>query len=160
MIDECSSLAAKWEQISGFLGLRLSLIDTIKQNHPGDNIGCWNDALKHWIKQNYNTGKFHEPSWRSLLKAIARVDRALFKKLASEHQGERSCIQCFTTFCDGNCNTHVQLLQYVEVLKYIMLRKMLRGPTLCQVVCKSPKVSCILLVSHSGIISSVGYVIL
>ena len=86
MIDECSSLAAKWEQLSGFLGLKISLIKTIKQNHPGDNIGCWNDALEHWIKQNYNTKKFAQPSWRTLLKAIAKVDRLLFNKLAAEHK--------------------------------------------------------------------------
>ena len=85
MIDRCSSLAAKWEQLSGFLGLKISLIETIKQDHPGDNIGCWNDALKNWIKQNYNTKKFTQPSWRTLLKAIAKVDKLLFNKLAAEH---------------------------------------------------------------------------
>ena len=101
VIDECSSVAAKWEQVSGFLGLRLSLIDTIKQNNPGDNVGCWNDALKNWIKHNYNTSKFHEPSWRSLLKAIARVDRALFKKLAAEHQSKHKLGSIFliVIFC-------------------------------------------------------------
>ena len=88
MIDECSSLAAKWEQLSGFLGLRISLIETIKQNHPGDNVGCWNDALKHWIKQGYNTSKFGEPSWQMLLKAIAKVDKLEFKKIAADHQFE------------------------------------------------------------------------
>ena len=88
MIDECSSLAAKWEQVSGFLGLPLSLIDSIKKNHLGDNIGCWNDTLKHWIKQNYNTAKFGEPSWKTLLKAIAKVDKLKFKRLAAEHEGE------------------------------------------------------------------------
>ena len=86
MIDECSLLAAKWEQLSGFLGLRISLIETIKQNHPGDNVGCWNEALKHWIKQAYNTSKFGEPSWRTLLKAIAKVDKLHFKKIAADHQ--------------------------------------------------------------------------
>ena len=88
VIDECSSLAAKWEQLSGFLGLKISLIETIKQNHPGDNIGCWNDALKHWIKQGYNTSKFGEPSWRMLLKAIAKMDKLEFKKIATDHQFE------------------------------------------------------------------------
>ena len=88
VIDECSSLAAKWEQLSGFLGLRISLIEIIKQNHPGDNVGCWNEALKHWIKQNYNTKKFTEPSWRSLLTAVAKVEKLLFKKLASKHMSE------------------------------------------------------------------------
>ena len=86
MIDECSSLAAKWEQLSGFLGLRISVIDTIKQNHPGDIIGCWNEALKQWIKQNYNTLKFGVPSWRSLLTAVTKVEKLKFKKLAADHQ--------------------------------------------------------------------------
>ena len=88
MIDECSSLAAKWKEISAFLGLRMSLIDTIEQNHPGNSAACWNDALKHWIKQNYNTKKFTEPSWRSLLTAVAKVEKLLFKKLAAKHMGK------------------------------------------------------------------------
>ena len=88
VIDECSSLAAKWEQLCGFLGLKISLIDAIKQNHPGDNIGCWNDALKHWIKQDYSTSKFGEPSWRMLLKAIVKVDKLEFRNIAIDHQLE------------------------------------------------------------------------
>ena len=92
VIDECSSLAAKWEQLSGFLGLKISVIDTIKQNHPGDNIGCWNEALKQWIKQNYNTLKFGVPSWRSLLTAVAKVDKLQFKELSAEHQGMPVCL--------------------------------------------------------------------
>ena len=88
MIDECSSLSAKWEQISGFLGLSVSLIDSVKENHPRDNTSCWNDTLKHWIKQNYNTAKFGEPSWKVLLGAIAKVDKLKFKRLAAKHQGE------------------------------------------------------------------------
>ena len=91
VIDECSSLAAKWEQISGFLGLKISLIETIKHGHHGDNIACWNDALKHWIKQNYNTVKFGEPSWKSLLKAISKVDKLKLKKLAPEHVKCKHC---------------------------------------------------------------------
>ena len=87
VIDECSSLASKWEQLSGFLGLRISLIETIKQNHPGGNTGFWNEALKHWIKQNYNTQRFGMPSWRSLLAAVAEVERLQFKTLAAKHRG-------------------------------------------------------------------------
>ena len=62
MIDECSSLAAKWEQLSGYLGLPPSLIARIKGNHPNDNIGCWNDALLQWIMQNYKTKRYDVPS--------------------------------------------------------------------------------------------------
>lgn len=87
IIKECSSLAAKWEQLSGYLGLSIETIDTIKRNIPTDAAGCWNEALKQWILQNYRTTKFGLPSWRSLLEAVARVDKLLFKKLAEKHRG-------------------------------------------------------------------------
>ena len=87
MIKECSSLAAKWEHLSGYLGLSIGCIDTIKKNLSTDATGCWNEALKQWIQQNYRTKKFGLPSWRTLLEAIARVDKRLFKDLADKHQG-------------------------------------------------------------------------
>ena len=88
MIMECRSLAAKWEQLSGYIGLSFDLIDSIKGNHPSNNSGCWNEALKQWIKQNYETEKFGKPSWRTLLKAVALVDKRLFKKSAADYQGK------------------------------------------------------------------------
>ena len=87
LIDECSSLCARWDRISGFLGLRPSLIASIRRNNPNDNTGCWNDALLEWISQNYNTEKFGEPSWRSFLTAVAKVDKLQCKELAAVHQG-------------------------------------------------------------------------
>ena len=86
VFDECRSLAAKWEQLSAFLGLSMSLIDVIKKNHPGDCIDCWADAIRHWIKQTHNTQRFGLPSWKSLLMAVAEVDKLQCKKLAAEHQ--------------------------------------------------------------------------
>ena len=87
MIFECSSLAAKWEQLSGYLGLSKGTIESIKGNHPCDNSGSWNEALNQWIRKNYNTEKFGVPSWRTLLKAVAVVDKLLFEELANNHQG-------------------------------------------------------------------------
>ena len=81
-------MSAKWEIVGGFLGLSISVIDNIKATPPVTTVGCWHEALKNWIKQNYNTGKHALPSWRSLIAAVARVDRLLFKKLAAAHPGE------------------------------------------------------------------------
>ena len=92
MIIECSSLAAKWKQLSGYLGLSKKDIDSIKEDHPNDNSECWNEALDHWIKQNYKTEKFGTPSWRNLLKAVVRIDKRLFQDLASQHQGNMLCM--------------------------------------------------------------------
>ena len=88
VIKECRSLAANWEQLSGYIGLSCDLIDSIKGNHPINNSGCWNEALKQWIKQDYDTEKFGKPSWQTILKAVSLVDKQLFKKLAADHQGK------------------------------------------------------------------------
>ena len=87
VIMECHSLAAKWEQLSGYIGLSSDLIAFIKRNHPNDMSLCWNEALDHWIKQKYEIENVGKPSWRTLLKAIAMVNKRLFTKIAAGHQG-------------------------------------------------------------------------
>jgi hypothetical protein len=82
---ECGSLAAKWEQLSACLGLAKADIDRIRENRPRDIAGCWSEALSQWIKQNYSTQRFGLPSWRSLLKVVAMVDRRFCKELAAKH---------------------------------------------------------------------------
>ena len=86
MIIACSSLATKWQQLSGFLGLPFKTICTIKESNSNDSDVSWNEALMQWILQDYNTKKHGFPSWRTLLKAIGRVDQPLFEKLAKENQ--------------------------------------------------------------------------
>ena len=39
MIIQCSSLAAKWELLSGYLGLPMKTIDRIKANRHGNGPG-------------------------------------------------------------------------------------------------------------------------
>ena len=86
VIIACSSLAAKWQQMSGFMGLPLKTIRKIRDSYPNDSATSWNKALMQWILQEYNTQKHGLPSWKLLLKAISRVDQPLFEKLAKEHQ--------------------------------------------------------------------------
>ena len=85
IIITCNSLAAKWQQISGFIGLSIKTIQTIRQSYPNDSIACLNEALMQWILQEYNAKKHGLPSWKTLLKAISRVDEPLFERLAKEH---------------------------------------------------------------------------
>ena len=98
LIIECKSLSGDWEKISAYLGLSFKLIDTIKRDNPRDSSGCWNEALKQWIKQNYNIKLFGRPSWRSLLKAVAEVDKQQFQKLAVEHQGKKKTFGLFAIY--------------------------------------------------------------
>ena len=89
VVKECSSLSAKWEDLSIYLGLSANTIGTIKRDNPGNTRGCWNQALLEWIKQSYNTSEHGEPSWRTLLRAVAEEDRLSFKKLSQKHQGKQ-----------------------------------------------------------------------
>ena len=86
-VMECSPLAAKWKKFSACLGLSKDDIDSIKDVNPKDNSGCLDDAMDHWIKQNYDTEKFGLPSWRTLVAAVAQVNKRLCKQLAIKHQG-------------------------------------------------------------------------
>ena len=86
VIIACGSLAAKWKQLSGFMGLSFKTIKEIQRDNDGDSNASWNDALMQWILQDYNTKKYGLPSWRRLLKIISRVDQPLFEKLAKEKQ--------------------------------------------------------------------------
>ena len=97
VILECESLSANWKQLSGYLGLSNSVIETIQHDNPKKASNCWNEALSKWIKQNYNTKQFGLPSWRTLLKAIAVVNFGLFKTLASQHQGNNE----YFLYCAG-----------------------------------------------------------
>ena len=71
------------------LGLPPDKIDDIKE--AGDSFCYWSEALKQWIRQNYDIKKYGKPSWRSLLKAIARakVNNQKLKQLAAIHQSKR-----------------------------------------------------------------------
>ena len=84
MVIECRPLADKWRDLSIYLGLPHGVINSIKGS---DNYHCWSEALNQWIRQNYSTEKYGVPSWKSLLKAVAEVDKLQFKKLAEKHQG-------------------------------------------------------------------------
>ena len=83
---ETKSFASKWFEISVSLGLPPDIIDGIRMLSSGCYLH-WSEALKIWIKQNYNTKRFGKPSWRTLLMAIAGVDKRKFRKLAAAHQG-------------------------------------------------------------------------
>ena len=85
-------MSSNWEKVSGYLGLSFELIETIKRDNPRDSAGCWNEALKQWIKQNYNTETFGKPTWRSFLRAVAEVDKLLFERLAEKHS--QTGMQC------------------------------------------------------------------
>ena len=87
VVMECKSLSAKWEELSIYLGLPADKIDTIKRDNHDNAQRCWNQALLVWIRQleDYDTNKYGKPSWRTLLRAIAKENKLLFEELSQKH---------------------------------------------------------------------------
>ena len=119
MISECGSLASIWDRISGFLGLQKHDIDCISRNFRADSSRCWDKALDQWIHQNYSTTSFGLPSWRTLLRAVAKVDRRLFKELASNHKVCNTCNNVYNE-CMILCVTVTNVNACMNVPLHIM----------------------------------------
>ena len=60
-------------------------LDLIEQNHSGDSETCLYQALREWLKLNYNYQKHGKPSWRRLAEAVWSMDKALFEKIVHNH---------------------------------------------------------------------------
>ena len=71
VVIETGSLSSRWEKLVVRLGLTSDLIDSTIRPASAP----WDEALKQWINQNYNTTRFGLPSWRTLLKAVAQVNK-------------------------------------------------------------------------------------
>ena len=89
VVMECSSLSAKWDDISIYLGLSANKIDAIRRD-CGSTQHCWNQALLVWINQGYDTSKFGKPSWRTLVRAIGKENWSLSEKLRQKHRSKQS----------------------------------------------------------------------
>ena len=86
-MEAVERLAADWAKLARYLHLRNDDIVLIRKNNPGDGQACLSDTMALWLKENYSTAKFGHPSWRTLVKAVARMDMALAKDIANEHRG-------------------------------------------------------------------------
>ena len=81
--------AFKWEKIAQSLGIVANKIKEIKQNNIHDVSQCLYEAINYWIQQNCTTDKHGLPSWRTLCKAISKVEgtRKIVRDLAKDHRG-------------------------------------------------------------------------
>ena len=62
-------IAARWYEVGLSLGVKPTLLGTIKANHPGDVEGACRDLLCRWLSQGTGTGE-QPREWLSILKAI------------------------------------------------------------------------------------------
>ena len=62
-------IAARWYEVGLSLGVKPTLLGTIKANHPGDVEGACRDLLCRWLSLGTGTGE-QPREWLSILKAI------------------------------------------------------------------------------------------
>ena len=92
VISALTPLASKWRPVEIGLGLNSSRIDNIKalcRGKPKENI---REVVSDFLKKRYNTEKFGEPSWQSVVRVVAHPaagdDRELAAKIARDHPAQ------------------------------------------------------------------------
>ena len=88
--SELISSAAKWKSIGSALRLKHDSLANIEAGNSSDPLACLASMVTEWLKRNYNVGKFGEPTWQMLVKAVGHpaggANIALAKNIARRHE--------------------------------------------------------------------------
>ena len=93
IFDEVEKLSPKWKLLTTKLRLRNHVVENIQEN-CSDVMSRLDEALKEWLKLNYNHQKYGRPSWRRLAEAVRSLDYGLFEEIARNHAGEMVQFLC------------------------------------------------------------------
>ena len=94
---ELIAVAANWMDIGSDLHLKPDTLDNIETRCSNDPRRCLDLMVKEWLKRNYNVGKFGEPTWQKLVKAVnstaGGANTVLARDIAGRHKagGMPSC---------------------------------------------------------------------
>ena len=88
--QELQPVTARWKQFGLALRLDPDKLDVIEKDNR-DSGDCLTKVLTLWLKKNYNTKRFGEPSWELLARAAGNPaggnNSALAVKIAEIHGG-------------------------------------------------------------------------
>ena len=71
MKEKLKPVTDRWKHIGLALRLDHSELKKIERENRDNLEDCLTEVLTLWLKRNYNTEKFGEPSWELLAKAVA-----------------------------------------------------------------------------------------
>ena len=87
MQSELISCAANWRSIGIALQLKTGSLASIEAGNSSNP--CLALMVTEWLKRNYNVGKFGEPTWQMLVKAVGHpaggANVVLAMKIARRH---------------------------------------------------------------------------
>ena len=84
-------IAAKWKDVGIALRLRPSDLDSIETSpHSTSPDKCLSEMLTHWLRKNFNVGRFGEPTWQRLVEVVmdpaGGANPALANSIAGKHK--------------------------------------------------------------------------
>ena len=89
--SELVNVAHNWRDVGRALRLHPGLLDMIEADHS-DVKSCLEAVLNKWLRREYDTTCFGQPSWKLLVEAIAHPagcnDRFLAEQIAAKRSGK------------------------------------------------------------------------
>ena len=80
---------SEWKPIGIGFGLKSSKLEEIEGTHHNNLKKCLIDVITNWLRKNYDTVKFGEPSWRKVVEIVADPaagdNVVLAKAIAEKH---------------------------------------------------------------------------
>ena len=83
-LKDCKAL---WEDIGTALHITVGKLEEIKAAHHSDPNKCLRATMSEWLKKNYNTVRFGDPSWRLLVEAVGQFNKGVAERIARDHPG-------------------------------------------------------------------------
>jgi len=84
-LKDCRAL---WEDIGIALHIKFGKLEEIKSAHSSDLNTCLRSTMSEWLRKNYMTEKFGDPSWRLLVKAVRDFNKGVAERIARDHPGK------------------------------------------------------------------------
>jgi len=83
-LEDCIAL---WEEIGTALHVKVGKLEEIKAAHHSDPKKSLRATMIEWLRKNYMTEKFGDPSWRLLVEAVGQFNKGVAERIARDHPG-------------------------------------------------------------------------
>ena len=87
------SVVGRWKAIGRGFRIDSERLDQIQTDNHGDCEECLEDVVKCWLRRNYDVELFGVPTWRAVVKVVARPvagnNYLLALSIAGRHSGNR-----------------------------------------------------------------------
>ena len=89
MLTELEPVESRYFEIGTMLHLKPDVLEGIQLNPVSSSKGM-SKMITEWLKRNYNTKRFGDPTWKSLVIAIAKksggASEACARDIANNHR--------------------------------------------------------------------------